>query len=96
VLQGFRNLQSKHEIIGDVRGSGLFFGIDLVTNRAAKTPAVAETRQVVNRMRDRGILMGNIGEHGNVLKLRPPLPFSAENADLLMSTLDDVLGSLHG
>lgn len=96
VLQGFRNLQSKHEIIGDVRGSGLFFGIDLVTNRAAKTPAVAETKRVVNRMRERGILMGNVGEHGNVLKLRPPLPFSAENADLLMSTLDDVLGSLHG
>lgn len=96
VLQGFRNLQSKHEIIGDVRGSGLFFGIDLVTNRAARTPAVAETKRVVNRMRERGILMGNVGEHGNVLKLRPPLPFSAENADLLMSTLDDVLGSLHG
>ncbi len=96
VLEGFKNLQSKHEIIGDVRGSGLFFGIDLVTDREAKAPATTETRRVVNAMRNRGILMGNIGEHGNVLKLRPPLPFSTENADLLIATLDDVLGSLPG
>jgi 4-aminobutyrate aminotransferase-like enzyme len=96
VLQGFRRLQAKHDVIGDVRGSGLFFGIDLVTDRLAKTPAIAETKQVVNRMRDRGILMSSIGEHGNVLKLRPPLPFSTGNADLLIETLDDVLGGLRG
>jgi 4-aminobutyrate aminotransferase-like enzyme len=96
VLQRFRGLQAKHDVIGDVRGSGLFFGIDLVTDRLAKTPAIAETKQVVNRMRDRGILMSSIGEHGNVLKLRPPLPFSTENADLLVTTLDDVLAGLRG
>ena len=94
VLQKFLALAEKHDIIGDVRGQGLFFGIDLVTDRQAKTPAAAETKVIVNAMRDKGILMSNIGEHGNVLKLRPPLPFSQDNADLLVETLDDVLQEL--
>ncbi len=94
VLNGFRDLQSLHDLIGDVRGSGLFFGIDLVTDRQSKSPAAAETKRAVNLMREKGILMSNIGEHGNVLKLRPPLCFSIENADLLLSTLDDALKSI--
>ena len=96
VLQGFRDLQAKHEIIGDVRGRGLFFGIDLVSDRENKTPAPTETSRAVNLMREKGILMSNIGEHDNVLKLRPPLCFSTDNADYLLSTLDDVLQSIHG
>ena len=94
VLRGFENLMSKHDIIGDIRGRGLFFGMDLVTDRKAKTPAAAEAKQVVNQMRNQGILMSKIGEHDNVLKLRPPLCFSEENADLLITTLDDVLAAL--
>lgn len=94
VLSGLEKLKARHDIVGDVRGKGLFFGIDLVSDRKAKTPAVAETKQVVNRMRHEGILMGKIGEHDNVLKLRPPLSFSKENADLLLSTLDDVMSAL--
>jgi 4-aminobutyrate aminotransferase-like enzyme len=94
VLSGLEKLKARHDIVGDVRGKGLFFGIDLVSDRKAKTPAVAETKQVVNRMRHEGILMGRIGEHDNVLKLRPPLSFSKENADLLLSTLDDVMSAL--
>ena len=96
VLRGFENLMSKHDIIGDIRGRGLFFGIDLVSDRKAKTPAAAEAKQVVNRMRHKGILMSKIGEHDNVLKLRPPLCFSKENADLLITTLDDALAALQG
>lgn len=91
VLNGFRELQSRHDMIGDVRGSGLFFGIDLVSNREAKTPAPDKARTVVNNMRHHGILMSKIGEHDNVLKVRPPLCFSKKNADQLISTLDDVL-----
>jgi 4-aminobutyrate aminotransferase-like enzyme len=91
VLQGFQELQSRHEIIGDVRGRGLFFGIDLVSNRESRTPDAASAKRIVNELRNRGILMSKIGEHDNVLKLRPPLCFSQENADLLISTLDDVL-----
>jgi len=92
VLQGFKELQARHEIIGDVRGRGLFFGIDLVSNRESKEPDAAAARRIVNEMRQRGFLMSKIGEHDNVLKLRPPLCFSQDNADLLISTLDQVLG----
>ena len=92
VLQGFRELQVRHEIIGDVRGCGLFFGIDLVSDRETKEPDAGSAKRFVNELRNRGILMSKIGEHDNVLKLRPPLCFSRENADLPISTLDDVLG----
>jgi 4-aminobutyrate aminotransferase-like enzyme len=93
VLEGFRELQSRHELIGDVRGSGLFFGIDLVEDRETKTPAANAARNIVNGMRHKGVLMSKIGEHDNVLKLRPPLCFSKENADQLVSTLDDVMAA---
>ena len=91
VLERFRDLQSRHEVIGDVRGSGLFFGIDLVHNRDTKAPAADIAKSVVNQMRHKGVLMSKIGEHDNVLKLRPPLCFSQENADQLIEALDEVL-----
>jgi 4-aminobutyrate aminotransferase-like enzyme len=93
VLQGFAELQSRHEMIGDVRGSGLFFGIDLVRDRDTKAPAADKARAIVNGMRHKGVLMSRIGEHDNVLKLRPPLCFSKQNADLLIGTLDDVMAA---
>ncbi len=96
VLRGLRELQSRYEIIGDVRGRGLFFGIDLVSERDAKTPDSGAAKKIVNTMRHRGILMSKIGEHDNVLKLRPPLCFSNENAELLISTLDGVLSEHSG
>ena len=91
VLLRFRELQKNHACVGDVRGRGLFFGIDLVSDRETKKADSATARKVVNELRHRGILMSKIGEHDNVLKLRPPLCFSKENADLLVATLDDVL-----
>jgi len=94
VLQGFTELKSRHEIVGDVRGAGLFFGIDLVSDRRTREPATAEARAVVNTMRHKGILMSRIGEHDNVLKLRPPLCFSKENADFLIPVLDEVLAAV--
>jgi 4-aminobutyrate aminotransferase-like enzyme len=93
-LAGLATLRDRHDIIGDVRGQGLFFGAELVTDRRSKVPATAETRRVVNAMRDRGVLVSRIGVHDNVLKIRPPMPFSKENADLLLATLDDVLRAL--
>jgi 4-aminobutyrate aminotransferase-like enzyme len=93
-LAGLERLRQKHDIIGDVRGSGLFFGAELVTDRRSKQPATAETRRLVNAMRDRGVLISRIGVHDNVLKIRPPMPFSKENADLLLATLDDALHAL--
>jgi 4-aminobutyrate aminotransferase-like enzyme len=93
-LAGLSRLAQKHDIIGDVRGSGLFFGAELVTDRRSKQPATAETKRVVNAMRNNGVLISRIGVHDNILKIRPPMPFSRENADLLLATLDDALRAL--
>ncbi len=93
-IEGLRRLQAKHALIGDVRGQGLFFGAELVRDRSTREPATAETKRVVNSMRERGVLISRIGVHDNVLKIRPPMPFSKDNADLLLSTLDDALRAL--
>ena len=85
LIGGLRELQQRHEIIADVRGSGLFIGVELVRDRE---PAAVEAARVVNQMRERGILLGTDGPHHNVLKIRPPMPFSAENAEELLAALD--------
>ena len=85
------SLQKKYPLIGDVRGSGLFLGVDLVLNREIRTPAPDQAAYIVNRLRDRGILTGTDGPHHNVLKLRPPLIFTKQDADLFASTLDATL-----
>lgn len=87
-------LQAKHEVIGDVRGSGLIFGAELVLDRNSKTPASAFTNLVINAMRDHGIIHSKLGRHKNTLKIRPPMPFSLENTDLLFDTLDHVLSDI--
>ena len=93
-LDGLRRLAAKHEIIGNVRGAGLFFGAELVLDRAAKTPAPEIATRVINGMRERGVLMGKLGIHQCTTKIRPPMPFTRENADLMLNTLDDVLAGL--
>jgi 4-aminobutyrate aminotransferase-like enzyme len=94
VIHGLKKLQDKHDLIGDVRGHGLFFGLELVTDRTTKQAATAEAKRIINEMRNREILISKIGPHDNVLKMRPPMPFSTENADQLLSTLDDVLADV--
>ena len=87
-------LATRHELIGDVRGAGLFIGVELVTDRASNTPATAETARIVNALRERGVLLSGTGPHANSLKIRPPLVFSQANADLLVDTLDEVLTAM--
>jgi 4-aminobutyrate aminotransferase-like enzyme len=77
-----------------VRGGGLFFAVEMVRDRATKAPAPAQTKRIVNGMRERGVLLSRIGIHDNILKIRPPMPFRTEHADLLLKTLDDVMTSL--
>lgn len=84
-------LKAKHEVIGDIRGSGLIFGAEMVSDLNTKEPASAFTDRVVNAMRHRGVILSKLGRYKNTLKIRPPMPFSVENADLLFDTLDDVL-----
>ncbi len=87
-------LGAKHALIGDVRGAGLFVGVELVSDRATKSPAAAQTARVVNGLRERGVLLSSTGPQANTLKIRPPLVFSQDNADLFVETLDVVLGAL--
>lgn len=89
--QQLEKLAERHAIIGNVRGKGLFLGIELVTDRDTKEPANEIARDLPDRMREEGILIGLSGRLGNVLKVRPPLVFSRENADFLVETLDRVL-----
>ena len=84
-------LQNAHAVIGDVRGAGLFLGIDLVLHRETREAAPKQASYVVNRLRERGILAGTDGPHHNVIKLRPPLVFTKQDADLFVATLDDIL-----
>jgi len=92
--KGLLDLASKHECIGDVRGYGLFFGAELVTNRETKNPATRHASRVANEMRKRGVLMNKLGIHYNTLKIRPPMPFSLENAEYMLEILDGVLCDL--
>jgi 4-aminobutyrate aminotransferase-like enzyme len=91
---GLRKLAGKHTIIGDVRGSGLAIGAELVLDRAAKTPAGAQAARVVNLLRGRGVLAGANGISYNVVKIRPPMPFTRDDADIFLAALGDSLSAL--
>src|SRR3954471_7597120 len=87
-------LAARHHLIGDVRGSGLFIGVELVKNRETLDPSSAEAAEVSNQMRERGILLGTEGPFANVIKIRPPMPFTVEDAEHLAATMTDVLSKL--
>jgi 4-aminobutyrate aminotransferase-like enzyme len=91
LLDGLAGLGEKHPLVGDVRGLGLFVGVELVRNRETLEPAAAEASYIAERMRDHGILISTDGPLHNVLKIKPPLVFSAANADRLVATLDKIL-----
>jgi len=94
VKAGLRQLADKHAIVGNVRGRGLFFGLELVDGDVNRSPATAQTKQVMNLMRENGVLVSRIGRYDNVLKMRPPMVFAQEHADRLLTTLDDALGAI--
>jgi 4-aminobutyrate aminotransferase-like enzyme len=91
---GLERLADRHPLIGDVRGAGLFVGVELVRDRKTLEPATQETRAIVNGMREDGVLVGIAGAQRNILKLRPPLVFSEANADQLLVALARALGSI--
>ncbi len=93
-LAKLKQLGERHTLIGDVRGAGMFFAVELVSDHQAKTPATAQTKRLINLMRERGVLISRIGMHDNILKIRPPMPFSQQHADLLVDTLDQVMETL--
>lgn len=83
---------ARHDLIGDVRGHGMYLGVELVRDRASREPAGAEALHVSELMKDEGVLAYPTGAAGNVLKLKPPLTFTAADADLFGTVLDEVLG----
>ena len=89
--QGFERLQKTYPSIGDVRGVGLYVGVELVKPDGGKTPDTAEALRIVNGLRQRCILISTCGPAGNVLKIRPPLQFSTEHCDLLLNTTEELL-----
>ncbi len=91
LLAGMRALQETVPSIGDVRGIGLFLGLDFVRDRETREPDGALALKVVNGLRDLRVLISASGPAGNVLKIRPPLPFKIEHADLFLTALKDVL-----
>jgi 4-aminobutyrate aminotransferase-like enzyme len=87
-------LMNRHTWIGDVRGMGLLVGVELVRDRQNLEPAEPETERVLNHMRDNLVLVGREGPHGNVLKIRPPLAFNREHAEIVADALDKALVAL--
>jgi len=88
IVDGIRSLATRHECIGDVRGTGLFLALELVSDRQARSPATKLAATIVNDLRERGVLTGSIGPDDNILKLRPPLVLTMSDADYML----DILG----
>lgn len=88
------NLKEKHPLVGDVRGHGLFVGVELVRDKKQRTPATAEAQDVIYRLKEQRILLSADGPHRNVLKFKPPMCFSREDADLAVGKIDQILTDL--
>jgi 4-aminobutyrate aminotransferase-like enzyme len=87
-------LKSRHELIGDVRGAGLFLGVELVRDRETLEPATTEAGDVVNLMREAGVLASTDGPFDNVIKIKPPMVFGVREADIFADELDRAIGAL--
>ena len=90
---GLAELGQRHRIIGNIQGSGLFWGMDLVRDRETREPLSRDDlRRITSELVEEGVLMGSTGRYGNILKLRPPLIFTRDNADRALTAIDKVLG----
>lgn len=94
LLGKLKQLEEKYDLIGEVRGMGLMLGIELVTDRETKEPATAECVAVWNKSKDLGLLLGKGGLFGNVLRIKPPMCITKEDADFLCEVLEEAIGTL--
>ncbi len=85
---GLNALAKKHALVGEVRGAGLMLGVELVKDRASKTPAREECAAVFEKARELGLLVGKGGLHGNTLRIKPPLVITAPDVDFIVAVLD--------
>lgn len=93
-LGGLRELAERHALIGDVRGRGLFLGVELVRDRETLEPAADEATRIIEAMKQQGILLSTDGPLHNVLKIKPPMVLTSADADRVVETLDQVLGQI--
>lgn len=91
---GLAELQEKHSVIGDIRGKGMFIGIDLVKDRKTKEHASEQAARLIELARGEGMLISTVGVEANVLKIRPPLIFNKENADMALGMLSNAFNAL--
>ena len=91
LMNGLRDLQSRHQAIGDVRGKGLMIGVELVEDRTTKAPASTMCADVFERAKDLGLLIGKGGLYGNVLRIKPPMCITREDVDFMVRVLDIAL-----
>jgi alanine-glyoxylate transaminase/(R)-3-amino-2-methylpropionate-pyruvate transaminase len=85
------DLQQRQPLIGEVRGMGLMLGVELVKDRKTKEPAKAEAANVLELAKERGLLLGKGGLHGNVLRIKPPMCLTKDDADFMVDCLEEVL-----
>jgi 4-aminobutyrate aminotransferase-like enzyme len=93
-LDGFHQIQTRHRLIGDVRGLGLFLGVELVRDHDTLEPADTEAAAVIDAMRHRGFLLSTDGPLHNVLKIKPPMVLTAADVDEVVTALDEVLSEV--
>ena len=90
-LKELKKLQKSHRLIGDVRGLGLFLGVELVKDREARLPASKEAELIAEKMKKNNILVTTEGPFHQVLKIKPAIIFNKDNVDLFVETLDEIL-----
>ena len=96
LVRGLRRLQERHPLVGGVRGLGLMLGLELVSDRSSRAPAPAQTLEVLEAAREMGVLIGKGGLEGNVLRIKPPLCITTEDADFAVDVLDRALARVSG
>jgi len=89
--KGLTELQSRYPLIGDVRGVGLFWGVELVLDQKTRKQATLQAAYIVERMKDKGVLIGSDGPFNNVLKIKPPIIFSKSDAEVFLEVFEEVL-----
>ncbi|KAH0629807.1 hypothetical protein JD844_012197 [Phrynosoma platyrhinos] len=91
LIEQLNQLKAKHPLIGDVRGVGLFIGVDLVQDQEKRLPATTEAEFIITRLKEEFIMLSTDGPGRNVLKFKPPLCFTTEDAKLVVDKLDQIL-----
>ena len=92
--ESLHDLEDKHPLIGEIRGLGLMLGVELVRHRQTKEPANTEAADVMEKMKERGVLIGKGGLFGNTLRIKPPMCINKDDADYLVAMLDEVLSEI--